>query len=297
MEKESNASSPAMKPMKFAPKIVPRKVAKAAIPKSEPVDTKNDVIDKELLSKLSSVKNDGPGRRMPNNDRKFAFAMGNDSTKARPFGKPRLGYDGDVYNASGSKKEKEYIEPWDYSHSYYPVTLPLRRPYMGDPETLDEEEFGQNSTSTTFDESLIDPTDELELLEKSDEAQMLLFQFPKQFSLPKVSAGDAKGKSVIREEDDTEIKGHNARKGCTLKELPAGFMGKLLVYRSGAVKLKLGESLFDVSPGSDCGFAQEVTAIRTDMKQCCVLGELSKRAIVTPDVDSLFDSMEHTGHS
>lgn len=31
-------------------------------------------------------------------------------------------------------------------------------------ETLDEEEFGQNSTSTTFDESLIDPTDELELL-------------------------------------------------------------------------------------------------------------------------------------
>lgn len=82
--------------------------------------------------------------------------------------------------------------------------------------------------------------------EKSDEAQMLLFQFPKQFSLPKVSAGDAKGKSVIREEDDTEIKGHNARKGCTLKELPAGFMGKLLVYRSGAVKLKLGESLFDV---------------------------------------------------
>lgn len=35
--------------------------------------------------------------------------------------------------------------------------------------------------------------------------------------------------------------------GCSLDELPAGFMGKMLVYRSGAIKLKLGDSLYDVS--------------------------------------------------
>lgn len=30
--------------------------------------------------------------------------------------------------------------------------------------------------------------------------------------------------------------------------MPGGYMGKMLVYKSGAVKLKLGETLFDVSP-------------------------------------------------
>lgn len=36
-------------------------------------------------------------------------------------------------------------------------------------------------------------------------------------------------------------------KACALEELPAGFMGKMLVYKSGAVKLKLGDILYDVS--------------------------------------------------
>lgn len=36
-------------------------------------------------------------------------------------------------------------------------------------------------------------------------------------------------------------------KGCSLEDLPAGYMGKMLVYKSGAVKLKLGDTLYDVS--------------------------------------------------
>lgn len=36
-------------------------------------------------------------------------------------------------------------------------------------------------------------------------------------------------------------------KASSLNELPAGFMGKMLVYKSGAVKLKLGETLYNVS--------------------------------------------------
>ncbi|KAJ0969325.1 hypothetical protein J5N97_022202 [Dioscorea zingiberensis] len=295
MKKESDASSPspAIRTMKFAPKIPPKKAAKASTPKPEPLETKDDVIDKDLLSKLNSHQ--GPGRRM-SNDRKFSFAIGSDSTKARSFGKPRVGFDDHVCSGSGPKKEKEYVEPWDYRHSYHPVTLPLRRPYMGNPETLDEEEFGAGSISTTaLDESFIDPTDELGLLEMRDEAQMFLFQLPKHLPVPKFPNVDVKGKSVLQEEDNTEvgkmglnnIKGGNVLKGCTLKELPAGFMGKLLVYTSGAIKLKLGETLFDVSPGSDCVFAQDVAAISTEMMQCCIIGELGPRAIVMPNVDSL----------
>lgn len=32
-----------------------------------------------------------------------------------------------------------------------------------------------------------------------------------------------------------------------LENLPAGYMGKMLVYKSGAIKLKLGDILYDVS--------------------------------------------------
>lgn len=34
---------------------------------------------------------------------------------------------------------------------------------------------------------------------------------------------------------------------CRLEDLPQGHMGKMLVYKSGAIKLKLGEVLYDVS--------------------------------------------------
>lgn len=34
---------------------------------------------------------------------------------------------------------------------------------------------------------------------------------------------------------------------CSLDDLPAGFMGKMLVYKSGAIKMKLGDAIFDVS--------------------------------------------------
>jgi DNA-directed RNA polymerase III subunit RPC4 len=38
-----------------------------------------------------------------------------------------------------------------------------------------------------------------------------------------------------------------SNKGCGLEELPDGYMGKMLVYKSGAIKLKLGDALYDVS--------------------------------------------------
>lgn len=47
-------------------------------------------------------------------------------------------------------------------------------------------------------------------------------------------------------ETKPSIKGP-VEKSVDLKALPEGFMGKLLVYKSGAVKMRLGEVLYDVS--------------------------------------------------
>ena len=46
-----------------------------------------------------------------------------------------------------------------------------------------------------------------------------------------------------------------------------------------------------VNPGLSCVFAQDVVAVNTAEKQCCVVGELNKRAVLTPDVDSVLNSL------
>lgn len=40
-----------------------------------------------------------------------------------------------------------------------------------------------------------------------------------------------------------------------------------------------------------CVFGQDVVAINTEEKHCCIVGELNKHATVTPDIDSILDSM------
>ena len=46
-----------------------------------------------------------------------------------------------------------------------------------------------------------------------------------------------------------------------------------------------------VSPGSDCAFAEDVAALNPTEKQCCVVGELGKRVVVTPDISSVLNSV------
>lgn len=73
---------------------------------------------------------------------------------------------------------------------------------------------------------------------------MLLFTFPPCLPRPtnaKSKETDDKLKAV--EESVKSEKG----KDMSLKEFPEGYMGKMLVYRSGAVKLKLGDIQYDVS--------------------------------------------------
>lgn len=110
-------------------------------------------------------------------------------------------------------------------------------------------------------------------------------------------------------------------KPCNLEALPPGFMGKMLVYKSGAIKLKLGDILYDVSifvlyitniwymrykadyearmctyniqvsAGLNSVFAQEVVAVNAEDKHCCNMGEIHKRAVITPDIDSMLHAM------
>ncbi|CAN1751177.1 hypothetical protein LINPERHAP1_LOCUS4251 [Linum perenne] len=93
----------------------------------------------------------------------------------------------------------------------------------------------------------------------------------------------------------TAVKGNTASRskggGCKLEELPGGYMGKMLVYRSGAVKLKLGDTLYNVCAGMEGTFAQDVVAMNTAEKRCCAVAEVDKRAILIPDIEAITANM------
>ncbi|KAI3704935.1 hypothetical protein L1987_75164 [Smallanthus sonchifolius] len=170
---------------------------------------------------------------------------------------------------SSSNSENEYKEPWD-PYSYYPISLPLRPPGSGDPEVLNAEEFGKQDV---YDETKINSALELGLSGSDDNENkhIILFQFPEKLPLDQVPVGSSSSFG--------------------LKDLPNGCIGKMLVYKSGAIKLKLGDTVFDVSSGTPCASDRSAAMMNTKSKDCCVLGKVDKRAIVTPDLNSILDNI------
>ncbi|KAH9316671.1 hypothetical protein KI387_025298, partial [Taxus chinensis] len=242
----------------------------------------------ELLKLVKQSKEDAE-RRGHGVDRKLApvqvaFGYGSSGAFVRPAGFYRGGGGGGGGGGSGGgasrgadrkpsindgihegmqiddktgKRSKEYDEPMDYS-TYYPMTLPLRKPYSGKSELLNEEEFGEGS-SNLFEEDTIVAAQELGLWNESQEDQILFFQLPGSLPIGRLpvvkaenvneSSSGAKGKSVSWSDDkaasSSGAQSTSNEEKSILETLPAGLMGKLLVYESGAVKMKLGDILFD----------------------------------------------------
>lgn len=93
--------------------------------------------------------------------------------------------------------------------------------------------------------------------DENQEASMLFLQLPATMPMIK-QAATAEVKENASSSKPPEDAGQANRlkppegagsiqKTCRLEELPSGFMGKMLVYKSGAIKLKLGDTLYDVS--------------------------------------------------
>ncbi|KAF3433169.1 hypothetical protein FNV43_RR24271 [Rhamnella rubrinervis] len=320
---ESSNTRTTRRKVRFIPKAQPRRKLDAAPAKTEAVDedearqaqsllrqfNENHRRTKTRAGRKSSLQVAfGPGAPSSSSLRTFGVAKDGNSSKSSGIGlKGSEASDNEqaslplfssgaetdtameeVTDLSIQTSKKNYREPWDYHHSYYPTVLPLRQPYSGNPELLNEEEFGEAARNTEYDDTTINSTSELGLSEENEERKMFFFHLPNTLPMVKQSASrksEKVGSSVSSQGTDASSRGGK------LEELPGGHMGKMLVYKSGAIKLKLGHTLYDVSPGSDCTFSQDVVAINTSDKECCVLGELRKRVVVAPDVDSLLNAV------
>ncbi|OZJ05710.1 hypothetical protein BZG36_01423 [Bifiguratus adelaidae] len=68
---------------------------------------------------------------------------------------------------------------------------------------------------------------------------------------------------------------------------PDGLIGKLVVFKSGKVKMKFGDVLLDVTSGSECAFLQNIVALDTSNRQAFVMGNVERRFVCMPDVEWL----------
>ncbi len=78
----------------------------------------------------------------------------------------------------------------------------------------------------------------------------------------------------------------------TLPSTPQGRLGSLVVYKSGRVKLRIGDVLYDVTPGMPLNFLQEVAVVEPDEQKFYSLGEINQRMVVSANIDSLLSAQE-----
>ncbi|XP_068149590.1 DNA-directed RNA polymerase III subunit RPC4 [Drosophila tropicalis] len=88
----------------------------------------------------------------------------------------------------------------------------------------------------------------------------------------------------------------NQPKLTVLNQLEEGQIGKILRYRSGRVKLLLGDTRFDLDMGLESGFLQEIMSITTNREQrsgdMINLGPVQAKLKATPDWVHLFEQQE-----
>jgi len=75
-----------------------------------------------------------------------------------------------------------------------------------------------------------------------------------------------------------------------LHEADPGYMGKLQIHKSGKMYLVLGDVKYDVIPGTQCHFRQEVLIVDSEQKSCHALGAVQERLICKLQTSSLLPS-------
>jgi len=135
-ENETDKKAPRLRRragLKFAPKASSNSAPKI-IPKTEQhEESKVAAIDKELMLKLRTLKSINALRSRAKAEKQetpiqVVFGQVNPSVP-RNFPTPRSSSS----DVPAAKLPKKHDDPWDYASTNYPVTLPLRRPYSGDP--------------------------------------------------------------------------------------------------------------------------------------------------------------------
>ncbi|CAL4953322.1 unnamed protein product [Urochloa decumbens] len=275
--KRSRPVRRAVKKLKFKPKVPPQKPKK--LTPEKPQQEEPIPIDEHLMKILRTRQ--VPANSAPN-------TKDERSTQKPPSTPPSA----DVVSMSPAQfgVHKQNQSPLQIPRSF-PVTVNSGKYDSEETDDDDDDdddndnvELHETRPSSIECEASTRPAEELHLLQQEQDSKerMFLFQLPKSLPLPRRSSNivERKGKAT----------GKEVKEGSNLQQLPQGYLGKMLVYKSGKIKMKLGDVMFGVNPGAESRMPQHVVALNTQEKHSCLLGEIENRhVIVTPDVDSFLN--------
>lgn len=142
------------------------------------------------------------------------------------------------------------------------------------------------SPPTTAQDAPDNPAQTLDLLQPDNPDHMFLLQMPASLPLARQQEEQAAGPSRRGPSASSKAAAANS-KGASVRELPSGKMGKLLVFQSGKIKLQIGDVLLDVSSGTPLQTRQDVAALNVREGHCVLLGDLATRMVLCPDVMQL----------
>lgn len=179
------------------------------------------------------------------------------------------GADDEEIPDSGSEQEEENHDQVQWTPArYHPTMLPLA------PQLVAGGLGGSVANLDTEDKSVL--ASELDWLRDPDanDGRLVLLQLPPVLPLLVSNEGDS------------------APRPATLGDLGCSLIGKLQVMESGAVRLRIGDTLLDVAAGTPCIHAQEVVLLSSGAKQAVMLGSVTQRMCAVPDLDTLFRQVD-----
>ncbi|KAG5680400.1 hypothetical protein PVAND_009909 [Polypedilum vanderplanki] len=139
--------------------------------------------------------------------------------------------------------------------------------------------------------SIESPPPPIHELFNADSSQIFLFQMPD--SIPgQTSEDDDSSKPCTSAEATTKPKS----RFCTLEHLEEGPIGKLIRHKSGKIKLKIGDAVFDIDPALKCDFIQNAVTIDSNPQQRSAnmysLGKIQTKYNVSPDWNWFFENLK-----
>lgn len=197
------------------------------------------------------------------------------------------------------------VNPFDISH---PTSLPLCNPLAdtnSEEENDEDKEIKENeddemdletSLQDRFDEKKTQPSrrkeekkkekslpltsaQELFLDNESNllEEEMFFVQLPSllplQMKSSQTTSSGTLAASLLSNDGDNK-----------LSQYESGLVGKLQIHRSGKISMKIGDNKFEVLPGTQTKFLQELALLDMQTKSYHSIGSLTKRLIVTPEI-------------
>ncbi|CAL8468547.1 g8087 [Coccomyxa elongata] len=196
----------------------------------------------------------------------------------------------DVYFDNEEDEKPEVAQPMLDYRQYYPTVLPMRPPGHEACEDEDGLEHSKPPDIAHLPDDEVNVAEMLGIAENQAEAeeQVVLLQMPSLLPAPAPPPVEDAAAAKLRHQRRDEAPPPPV--ALSLKDLPTGRIGKMLVFQSGAVKMQLGDVLFDVLPGTEAAFRQDVAAVNTAEQACVFLGGISQRVVACPDIVHLLSN-------